>query len=78
MPADETQYPAGAAHGTLTRGFERGTATRAGLLAAAREVFTSVGYTEAGVTGIVALAGASVGSLHHHFVIGRLDITSRG
>jgi AcrR family transcriptional regulator len=46
---------------------ERGAATRSGLLAAAREVFVSQGYARAGVTEIVALAGASVGSLYHHF-----------
>ena len=46
---------------------ERGAATRAILLAAAREVFTSVGFAEASVTEIVTKAGASVGSLYHHF-----------
>jgi AcrR family transcriptional regulator len=53
--------------GTATRVSERGAATRSGLLAAAREVFTSTGYAQAGVTDIVAQAGASVGSLYHHF-----------
>src|SRR6266496_63885 len=46
---------------------DRGAATRSGLLAAAREVFTSVGYAQAGVTEIVTRAGASVGSLYHQF-----------
>jgi AcrR family transcriptional regulator len=56
---------------------ERGTAgrrlaesaptTHEALLAAARDVFIHEGYTRAGVTDIVALAGASVGSLYHHF-----------
>ena len=64
MSANETQYAAGAARETLTRSSERGAVTRAGLLAASREVFTPVGYTEAGVTGIVVLS-----------VIGRIDIT---
>jgi AcrR family transcriptional regulator len=50
-----------------TRGSERGAATRAGLLDAARAAFTSGGYAEANVTDIVAAAGASVGSLYHHF-----------
>jgi AcrR family transcriptional regulator len=45
----------------------RGAATRTGLLPPAREAFTSVGSTDAGVTGIVAKAGASVGSLYHQF-----------
>jgi AcrR family transcriptional regulator len=46
---------------------DRGAATRSGLLAAARAVFVSEGYTQAAVTDIVARAGASVGSLYHHF-----------
>jgi AcrR family transcriptional regulator len=46
---------------------ERGAATRTALLAAAREVFTTEGYARAGVTDIVNRAGASVGSLYHHF-----------
>jgi AcrR family transcriptional regulator len=49
------------------RASERGASTRGGLLAAAREVFMLEGYAQAGVTDIVALAGASVGSLYHHF-----------
>jgi AcrR family transcriptional regulator len=52
---------------------ERGTSTRAVLLAAAREVFMHEGYAQAGVTDIVALAGASVGSLYHHFA-GKADL----
>lgn len=55
------------------RAAERAAATRAGLLAAARQVFTSVGYAQAGVTDIVAAAGASVGSLYHHFT-GKADL----
>ena len=46
---------------------ERGAATRTALLAAAREVFTTAGFAQAGVTDIVTKAGASVGSLYHHF-----------
>src|ERR1700761_5977737 len=52
---------------------ERGAATRAGLLNAARAAFTSGGYAEANVTDIVAAAGASVGSLYHHFS-GKADL----
>jgi len=59
MPTVQTQ--------PFPRVSERGAATRSGLLAAAREVFVSQGYARAGVTEIVALAGASVGSLDHHF-----------
>jgi AcrR family transcriptional regulator len=57
----------------IARPSERGTATRAALLAAAREVFTSEGYAQAGVTDIVTRAGASVGSLYHHFS-GKADL----
>ena len=56
-----------------SRAPERGTSTRAVLLAAAREVFMHEGYAQAGVTDIVALAGASVGSLYHHFA-GKADL----
>jgi AcrR family transcriptional regulator len=52
---------------------ERGAATRSALLIAAREVFTTEGYAQAGVTGIVNKAGASVGSLYHHFS-GKADL----
>ena len=41
--------------------------TRSALLAAAREIFTEVGYTEANVADVVARAGSSVGSMYHHF-----------
>ncbi|NUR89088.1 MAG: TetR/AcrR family transcriptional regulator [Nonomuraea sp.] len=51
----------------------RGAATRAALLAAAREVFVSKGFAEAGVTDVVARAEASVGSLYHHFS-GKADL----
>lgn len=46
---------------------ERGAATRTALLRAARDVFVSKGFAEAGVTDVVAGADASVGSLYHHF-----------
>ncbi|MEV0229968.1 TetR/AcrR family transcriptional regulator [Nonomuraea sp. NPDC050786] len=52
---------------------ERGAATRSSLLAAAREVFVSKGFAEAGVTDVVARAEASVGSLYHHFS-GKADL----
>src|SRR5215813_642268 len=41
--------------------------TQAALLAAAREVFTSRGFTESSIADIVERAGSSVGSLYHHF-----------
>jgi AcrR family transcriptional regulator len=57
----------------VTRVSDRGAATRSSLLAAARAVFISEGYAQAGVTDIVARAGASVGSLYHHFP-GKADL----
>ena len=57
----------------IVRSADRGAATRAALLAAAREGFISVGYAQAGVSEIVARAGASVGSLYHHFT-GKADL----
>lgn len=45
----------------------RAATTRAGLLDAAREVFSTSGFTEASIAEVVARAGASVGSLYHHF-----------
>ncbi|MER6177980.1 TetR/AcrR family transcriptional regulator [Streptosporangium sp. NPDC001681] len=64
--------------GRLVRGVgartsERGAATRAALLSAAREIFVTSGFAEAGVTDVVARAGASVGSLYHHFS-GKADL----
>ncbi len=41
--------------------------TRRGMLRAAREVFTAQGFAEASVAAVVERAGASVGSLYHHF-----------
>jgi AcrR family transcriptional regulator len=55
------------------RASERGAATRSALLTAARQVFTTQGYAQAGVTDIVNKAGASVGSLYHHFS-GKADL----
>jgi AcrR family transcriptional regulator len=45
----------------------RAAVTRAALLSAAREVFTASGFAEASIADVVARAGASVGSLYHHF-----------
>ncbi|MGW0804259.1 TetR/AcrR family transcriptional regulator [Nonomuraea sp. NPDC002799] len=58
---------------TQPRTSERGAATRSSLLAAAREVFVSKGFADAGVTDVVARADASVGSLYHHFA-GKADL----
>jgi AcrR family transcriptional regulator len=69
MPGAGAAGPGVAGAGRVPAGrySERGAATRSGLLAAAREVFISQGYAQAGVTDIVARAGASVGSLYHHY-----------
>jgi AcrR family transcriptional regulator len=45
----------------------RAASTRTALLGAARTVFTSSGFAEASIAEVVAGAGASVGSLYHHF-----------
>jgi AcrR family transcriptional regulator len=45
----------------------RAAETRAALLAAAAQVFTTAGWSDAAVADVVAGAGASVGSLYHHF-----------
>ncbi len=57
----------GRAAGDPARTSDRGAATRGALLAAARDVFCESGFAQAAVTDIVAKAGASVGSLYHHF-----------
>lgn len=50
-----------------SRQSERAAATRRSLLDAAREVFGAAGFAEASIADVVARAGASVGSLYHHF-----------
>lgn len=45
----------------------RAATTRNALLSSAREVFTASGFAEAAIADVVAGAGASVGSLYHHF-----------
>ena len=45
----------------------RAATTRGGLLDAARDVFSASGFAEASIADVVARAGASVGSLYHHF-----------
>ncbi|WP_046472357.1 TetR/AcrR family transcriptional regulator [Allosalinactinospora lopnorensis] len=51
----------------------RGAATRSALLGAAAHVFRTVGFAKAGVSEVVSEAGASVGSLYHHFT-GKADL----
>ena len=45
----------------------RAATTRGGLLEAARDVFSQSGFAEASIAEVVSRAGASVGSLYHHF-----------
>jgi AcrR family transcriptional regulator len=45
----------------------RGETTRRALLSAGREVFSASGFSDASVAEVVSRAGASVGSLYHHF-----------
>ncbi len=52
---------------TQGRAGGRAQATRAALIDAARDVFTQAGYSDANIADVVARAGASVGSLYHHF-----------
>jgi AcrR family transcriptional regulator len=52
---------------TSTRPGGRAQETRATLLAAARDVFAESGFAQANIADVVARAGASVGSLYHHF-----------
>ena len=49
------------------RAVGRAGATRAALLAAARDAFAAGGFADANITDVVTRAGASVGSLYHHF-----------
>ena len=46
---------------------DRAAATRGAILDAAREVFTTAGFSDANIADVVTRAGASVGSLYHHF-----------
>lgn len=45
----------------------RAAATRSTLLSAARDIFSASGFAEASIAEVVGRAGASVGSLYHHF-----------
>jgi len=54
---------------SLSGGWQWGrtAATQRALLDAAREVFTSRGFSDASIAEVVERAGSSVGSLYHHF-----------
>ncbi len=51
----------------MTSASSRASGTRTALLVAAREVFAGSGFAEASIADVVGRAGASVGSLYHHF-----------
>ncbi|MCW2599436.1 MAG: transcriptional regulator, TetR family [Frankiales bacterium] len=51
----------------MTTASNRAAGTRSALLTAAREVFATSGFAEASIADVVGRAGASVGSLYHHF-----------
>ncbi len=68
MTVDKTDRPEKA-----VRVSPRGAATRSALLRAAAQVFRTVGFAKAGVSEVVSVAGASVGSLYHHFT-GKADL----
>ncbi|MBW3551386.1 MAG: TetR/AcrR family transcriptional regulator, partial [Proteobacteria bacterium] len=53
--------------GQLPRLGSKAATTRSALLSSAREVFTASGFAQASIADVVAGAGASVGSLYHHF-----------
>ena len=61
VPAARTAAVVGGGPGS------RSTETRKALLSAARAVFGSVGFGDAAILDVVTRAGASVGSLYHHF-----------
>jgi AcrR family transcriptional regulator len=75
MVTEQTAHAGSAAEqiAPAGRAADRGASTRSTLLGAAREVFMQQGYAQAAITDIVALAGASVGSLYHHFA-GKADL----
>jgi AcrR family transcriptional regulator len=58
--------PAGRPAGARWR-WGRTAHTQRSLLDAAREVFTSRGFSDASIADVVERAGSSVGSLYHHF-----------
>lgn len=52
---------------TEVAGSKRAQITRAALLEAARELFSAAGYDATNMVDIADRAGASIGSLYHHF-----------
>jgi len=51
----------------MIRQIDRSTATIAGILAAARELFADEGFEAASIDGIATRAGVAKGAVYHHF-----------
>jgi AcrR family transcriptional regulator len=67
LPASERAFGERSGDRVGERNNERASATRQALLSAAHDVFTESSFADANVTDVVERAGASVGSLYHHF-----------
>lgn len=59
--------PVGEPESRSDRRTERGEATRAALVGAARELFSERGYSRVGTNEVVAHAGVTRGAMYHHF-----------
>src|SRR4051812_27617798 len=67
LPASERANSERSGDRAGERSNDRASLTRQALLSAAQDVFTESSFADANVTDVVERAGASVGSLYHHF-----------
>jgi AcrR family transcriptional regulator len=67
LPASERASSERSGDRAGDRNNDRASSTRQALLSAAHDVFTESSFADANVTDVVERAGASVGSLYHHF-----------